>query len=67
MHLHAMSDNPEGMAEYQRQLQDSYGNNRSQLNIIFDTIGTPNEPDLSHLDVATAQVLQSLEKKAGKV
>ena len=67
MHLHSMSDNAEVMAEYLRQLQESYSNNRSQLNIIFDVIGTPSDADIAHLDHTTSSVLRNLDKKDGKV
>lgn len=53
--------------EQQRALQESYSNNRSQLNIIFDILGTPSDSDLSHLDTRTANVLRRLQPRAGKV
>jgi hypothetical protein len=46
---------------------ESYHNNRSQLNVIFEVIGTPSESDLAHLDKRTADILRSLPAKLGKV
>jgi hypothetical protein len=61
------ADDSEATAEYQRQLAESYANNKSQLNVIFDVIGTPTERDLSHVEAPMAQVLRRLEGKTGKV
>jgi len=45
-------------------LQESFGNMRSQLNIILDVIGTPSENDCRHIDAKTAQYLHSLPQRS---
>lgn len=54
------------LSEQQRQLLESYNNNRSQLNVIFEVIGTPREDELSHLDQQTAGILRGLARKQSK-
>lgn len=44
-------------------LVESYQNHRSQLNVIFDILGTPSEEDLAHLDKRTADILRSVPHK----
>jgi hypothetical protein len=55
------------LSEQQRQLLESYNNNRSQLNVIFEVIGTPKEEELAHLDPQTATILRGLSRKHSKV
>ena len=43
-----------------------YGNTRSQLNIIFEVIGTPTVDDLDCLDDKTAKLLSKLKHKAAR-
>lgn len=50
-----------------RVLVESFKNNRSQLNIIFDVLGTLSEEDLAHLDQRTADILRGLNTKEPKV
>lgn len=58
----AFSDTAKALA-----LQTSYGRNRSQLNVIFDVIGTPSQEDLPYLDSDTAALLNQLPKREGQV
>eukprot|EP00599_Poterioochromonas_sp_BG-1_P002787 CAMPEP_0173142248 /NCGR_PEP_ID=MMETSP1105-20130129/5979_1 /TAXON_ID=2985 /ORGANISM="Ochromonas sp., Strain BG-1" /LENGTH=482 /DNA_ID=CAMNT_0014055611 /DNA_START=90 /DNA_END=1535 /DNA_ORIENTATION=- len=55
----------EQLNEQFKVLVESYNNHRSQLNIIFDILGTPSEEDLAHLDKRTADILRSLPPKEG--
>ncbi len=57
----------EQLNEQFKVLVESYNNHRSQLNIIFDILGTPSEEDLAHLDKRTADILRSLPPKEGLV
>lgn len=57
----------EQLNEQFKVLVESYNNHRSQLNVIFDILGTPTEEDLSHLDKRTADILRSLAPKEGMV
>jgi hypothetical protein len=57
----------EEQSEQHRALQESYSNNRSQLNVIFDLLGTPSDCELSHLDSKTASFLRRLQPRIGKV
>jgi len=56
-------DGPSKLSEQKRQLMESYQNNKSQLNVIFEVIGTPSELDLAHLDSETATILRGLLPK----
>jgi hypothetical protein len=47
--------------------RENFGSTRSQLNIILDIIGSPNEEDLHHLDPQTANLLRNSVKKAPRV
>lgn len=47
-------------------LRDSYGNKSSQLNIIFDVLGSPSETDLASLEPSVAHTLRSLPHKEPK-
>jgi serine/threonine protein kinase len=49
-----------------RVLMDSYKNNRSQLNIIFDVLGTPSHHEMNFLDKRTADILRGLPAKPAK-
>ena len=51
------------MNEQFKVLVESYQNHRSQLNVIFDILGTPSEEDLAHLDKRTADILRSVPHK----
>lgn len=44
----------------------NFAGNRSQLNIIFDIIGTPSEEDLTYLDSQLALTLRALHAKQAK-
>lgn len=55
------------LSEQQKQLLESYNNNRSQLNVIFEVIGTPKDEELAHLDTQTASILRGLSRKHSKV
>lgn len=58
----------EAEEEQQRLLQESFGNTRSQLNIIFDVIGTPREEDLRHItDHQTLHFLRNVPARSPKV
>lgn len=53
--------------DYMRQLQDSYSNDRSQLHVIFDVLGTAKEDDLRHYDTTTSALLKRLPEKEPKL
>jgi mitogen-activated protein kinase 1/3 len=52
---------------HSRILRQSYAAERSQLNVIFDILGTPSEEDLSYLDQETAKAIRSMPRKSGLV
>lgn len=47
--------------------ESTFGRNRSQLNVIFEVMGTPSEEDLTHVDDSTALLLKNLVQRPGKV
>lgn len=49
--------------EHQRLLQESFGNEKSQLNIIFNVIGTPSDRDLRHIDSRTLSFLKTVKPR----
>lgn len=53
--------------EHQRLLQESFGNEKSQLNVIFDVIGTPSDRDLRHLDTRTLSFLRTVKTRPPRV
>lgn len=50
---------------HDRILRQSYAAERSQLNVIFDVLGTPPDDDLAYLDGETAKAIRSMPKKTG--
>jgi hypothetical protein len=48
-------------------LELSYSRSRSQLNVIFDVIGTPLARDLTHMDHNTATLLSHLPPRTPQV
>lgn len=50
---------------HDRILRQSYAAERSQLNVIFDVLGTPPDEDLAYLDGETAKAIRSMPKKTG--
>lgn len=50
---------------HERILRQSYAAERSQLNVIFDVLGTPPDEDLAYLDAETAKAIRSMPKKTG--
>jgi len=48
-------------------LELSYSRSRSQLNVIFDVIGTPLPRDLTHMDSGTATLLSHLPPRSPQV
>lgn len=53
--------------EHQQLLQESFGNEKSQLNIIFDVIGTPSDRDLRHIDSRTLSFLRTVRPRPPRV
>jgi mitogen-activated protein kinase 1/3 len=49
--------------EHQQLLQESFGNEKSQLNIIFNVIGTPTDRDLRHIDSRTLSFLRTVKPR----
>lgn len=44
-----------------------YQHQKSQLNIIFDLLGTPTKDEIRHCDSRTRAMLLTMDKKRGKV
>lgn len=61
------SDDITGAAMKASALESSYGRTKSQLNVIFDVIGTPLVKDLTHIDGDTAILLKHLSPRIPQV
>ena len=66
-HQHMNDDDEASVSARNDALELSYSRSRSQLNVIFDVIGTPLARDLTHMDHNTATLLSHLPPRTPQV
>jgi mitogen-activated protein kinase 1/3 len=59
-------NNLEEQLEHERRLRQSYEQEKSQLNVIMDVLGSPLEEELQYLDPITAEVVRKMPKRPRK-